>query len=69
MSHHVYHAQMHLRLRVDRFNSFGEALEAIHTRDEDVRDAPVLQLRDDLHPELCAFRVSRLHAEDFFQAL
>ena len=62
-------AELDLRLWIDRLDSFGEALESIHAGDEDVFDAPVLQLRDDREPELRALVLRSSHAEDFFDPL
>jgi hypothetical protein len=69
MPHHVHHAELHLCLRVDGLYRFGEALEAVHAGDEDVRDSAALQLRHDLHPELRPLRVSRPHPQDFLEPL
>ena len=47
MPHPVHHTQLHLRLRVDRLDRFGEAFAPIHTGDVEVSHAAILQLRYD----------------------
>jgi len=44
----MYDAELYLRLRIDGFYRLGQSFQAVHAGDEDVGDAPVLQLRDDL---------------------
>src|SRR5215216_39102 len=48
----VHDTQLHLRLRVGRLYSVGEAGQPIHTGDEDVLDASVLQVSQHLQPGL-----------------
>ena len=40
----MHDAQLYLSLRVNRFNGFGEALQAIATGDKDIIDAAIFKL-------------------------
>ncbi len=51
----MHHAQLHARLRIDGFNGFGQSAEPIHTRNEDILDASVLQLGEHRQPEFGSF--------------
>jgi hypothetical protein len=46
--------KLHLRLRIDGFDGFREAFQSIHTGDENISHATVLEFGHDLHPELRA---------------
>jgi hypothetical protein len=59
----VHDARLHRGQREDRLDRLGEPLKAIHAADQDVFDATVAQLAEDLHPELGALGVLKPHAE------
>jgi hypothetical protein len=59
----VHDAGLHRGLREDRLDRLGEALKAVHAADQDVSDAAVAQLCEDLHPELGALGLLEPHAE------
>jgi hypothetical protein len=50
----VHDARRHRGVREDRLDRFGEPFEAVDTCDEDVADAALLEVGEDLHPELRA---------------
>ena len=52
----MHDAQLNLRFRKRRFDGLRKTLETVHTRNQDVFDAPVLELRQNVQPELGAFR-------------
>ena len=62
----MHQTELHLRLWIDGFNGFGEALQAIHAGDENIFDAPGHQLRDDRKPKLRARVFRGPQAEHFF---
>ena len=47
----------------DRLDRLGEALEPVHAADQDVLDAPLLEVGQDLHPELRALGLLEPHPE------
>jgi hypothetical protein len=51
------------RAREDRLDRVGETLQAVDATDEDVADAALLELGQDLHPELRALGLLKPHAE------
>lgn len=59
------HVRLHDRFRPDLSNRVEQALEPVANHHVGVRDAPVLQLRQDLQPELRALgAVTRPQAKD-----
>ncbi len=58
MPHQVHDADLDLRPGVNCFQCLRESLETIHTSDQDVLEPTVLQLRQDIQPELRSFRLA-----------
>ena len=52
VAHYMHDAQLHHRLGEDGLDGIGETFEPIDASDEDVLDASVAQLGDDLQPKL-----------------
>jgi hypothetical protein len=65
----VHDAGLHRRGREDRLARFGESLEPVDAGDQDVVDAALLEVGEDLHPELRALVGLEPHAEDFALAV
>ena len=59
----VHDARLHRGLREDRLDRLGEALQPVDAADQDVLDAALLELGEDLHPELRALGLLEPHAE------
>src|SRR5271155_1684148 len=53
--HQMHDAQLYRGLRIDRLDGLREALQSVHTGDEDILQTPVLQLGQHLQPELRPF--------------
>ena len=68
MAQQVDDARLHLRLWKGRLDGLGEALEAIHDRDQNVLDAPVALIVQDLGPEFGALIGLKPKARRFFPA-
>ena len=51
------------RLGEDRLDRLGEALQPVDAADQDVPDAALLQIGEDLHPELRALGLLEPHPE------
>lgn len=68
MPHHVHDAQLNGGMRIDGFNRFRKALQPIDASNEDVGNAPVLQLRHHLQPELGPFGLGDPQAQHFLLA-
>ena len=56
-------ARLHRRLGEDRLDRLREALEPVDAADQDVLDAALLEIGEDLHPELRALGRLKPHAE------
>ena len=63
----VHDAQQYSRSRKDTLNRFREAFQSVHTRDEDVGYAPILQLRDHLQPEFRALCLRNPQPQNLLQ--
>ena len=59
----VHDARLHGRLREDRLDRVGEPGEPVDTRDQDVLHAALLEIGQDLHPELRALGLLEPHAQ------
>ncbi len=59
----MHQAELHLGRGEDRLDRFGKPFQPVHTRNEDILNAPVLQLGDDLQPELRSFGFRRPHPQ------
>ncbi len=60
----MHDARLHRGLRVDRFDCLREPFQPVDTRDQDVLDAALLEIVEDLHPELRALVGLKPHAQD-----
>ena len=56
-------------LREQRLDRFREPFETIDTRDQDLLDAALLEIGEDLHPELRALVGLKPHPEDLTLAV
>ena len=65
----VHDAGLHHGLRIDRGDRLGKALEPIDHRDQDIVDAPRLQVVDDLEPEFGAFGLLDPQAQNLLLAV
>ena len=65
----VHDARLHDGLGEDRLDRLREALQAVDAADQDVCDAALLELGEDLHPELRALGLLKPHAEHVALAL
>ena len=61
-------AQLHFRLRVEGFDGFGKALEAIDTGNQDVLDTTIEQIGEYVEPVAGAFRFRDIQAQQLFLA-
>ena len=62
-------AKLDLCLRVQRADGLGKALEAIDTRDQNVPDTTILQLGEDVHPELRSLALANPQSQKILLAL
>jgi hypothetical protein len=62
-------ARLHDRLGEDRLDRLGESLQAVDAADQDVLHAALLELGEDLHPELRALGLLKPHPEHVALAL
>jgi len=60
------YAELNLRLGEDGANRFGESLEPIDRGNEDILDAPVVQIGQDLQPEVGSFTLAQIKPQDLF---
>ena len=51
-------AKLDLGFRKHSFNGFGKTFESVNAGNENVFDSAILQFRDDLQPQLRAFRLT-----------
>lgn len=58
-----------LGVGVDRLNGLREALQSIDTGNQNVFDAPVVEVREHTEPVVSTFLVREVEAEQFFLAL
>ncbi len=68
VTHHMDDAQLDMDLREDAVYRIREALQTVHTGNQDVLKATVFQLRQHAQPELCAFIFGQPHAQQLFPA-
>jgi hypothetical protein len=61
----VYYAGLDCRGGEDRLDRLGESLEPVDAADQDVSHAALLQIGQDLHPELRALVGLKPHAQNF----
>jgi hypothetical protein len=61
----MHDAGLHRRGREDSLDRLGESLQPVDAGDEDVVDAALLEVGEDLHPELRALVGLEPHAEHF----
>lgn len=64
----MHDARLHRGVGEDALERLREALEAVDARDEDVLDAAVLELGNDLEPELRALGLLEPDAQDLLAA-
>ncbi|OFC62468.1 hypothetical protein BBW68_09695 [Candidatus Erwinia dacicola] len=64
----MHDAQLDPRFRIDRVDGIRKAFQTIYTGDQDIIQAAVFQLSQDVQPELCTFVFCELHAQQFFMA-
>lgn len=69
ISDQMHDAGLDLGGRIDRLDRFGEAAQPIDHRDQDVVQAAVLQLVEDLQPELGAFGLLDPQTQYFLAAV
>jgi hypothetical protein len=60
----VHDACLHGGVGEDRLDRFRAPFEAVHAADQDVSDAALLELGQDLHPEFGALRFLKPQAEN-----
>lgn len=60
---------MHLRLRKEALDSFGEARQVVDAGDQYILHAPILKVRQYLKPELSSFLLARIEPQQFLVAL
>ena len=58
------HAELNLRLGEDGANRFGESLESIDRGNEDILDAPVVQIGQDLQPKVGSLTLTQIKPQD-----
>src|SRR4051812_39028698 len=59
----MHHARLYDRVRVDRLDRLWKAFEPVDAAEQDVREAALLELAQDLHPELRALALLEPHPE------
>lgn len=62
----VHDTYLYLRARKEGFNGLWEALEPVHASDEDVLHSSVLEVVQDVHPELRSLAFRYPDAQDLF---
>ena len=65
----VHHARLDHGLGEDRLDRLGEPFEPVDAADQDVADAALLELGEDLHPELRALGLLKPEPEHVALAL
>ncbi len=65
----VHDAQLNLGLRVNGLDGLGKAFEPIHTGNQDILHAVILQLGHHRQPELGTFGLGHPEAQQLFLAL
>ncbi len=60
----MHDAELDLRLRVKRLDGFRKAFQPVHTSNEDVLYAAILQLAEHLQPEFGTFVLSNPHPQE-----
>jgi hypothetical protein len=65
----VDYTVLNFGIRVDAFDSLREALQAVHTGDQDILDPSVMQIGQNAQPMVSAFLVGEIEAQELFLAL
>lgn len=64
----MYDAELDRNLRENTCNRIRKTLEPVNTRDEDILDSSVLEIRKHTEPEVGSLALGDVHAQKFFSS-
>ena len=63
------HTELHFGIRIDRIDGIGKAGQTVHRGDQNVFDAPVIEVGQNRQPEVGPFTFRQIQAQNLLLAL